>query len=131
MRALVFGALEFNRKSIPAELKVLETWPTVDHTALATARRDTFCQRAEAIRLFVLSDDVSLVEIEARTGVPRQSFFRLFSRCIERHPDGRIHGFRALVPHVRLKSYIRRTPVRLSTRGGNASGALSQLLARY
>lgn len=131
MKALIFGALEFDRKSIPVELKALETWPTVDHTALEATRRATFQQRAEAIRLFVLSSDLPLVEIEARTGVSRRSFVRLFGRCVARHSDGRIQGFRALVPHSRLKPYTRTAPVPLSRHSSNTSGAFSQLLTRY
>lgn len=131
MRHLVFGALEFDRESIPPELKALETWPTVDHSALDTARRKTYLQRAEAVRLFVLSTDLSLVAIQVRTGVPRRSFARLFTRCISSHPDGRIQGFRALIPHARLKRYTRTAPVLLEAAGSNTSGAFAQLLARY
>ena len=128
MRALVFGALEFDRTSIPPEL---ETWPTVDHSALDEPRRATYLQRAEAMRLFVLADDLSLTEIEARTGVSRRTFTRMLARCITFHADGRIQGFRALIPHARLKSYTRTVPVLISANGGNTSGAFSQLLTCY
>ena len=131
MRALVFGALEFDRKSIPPELKALETWPTVDHSALDASRRQTYLQRAEAVRLFVLSNDLPLVEIELRTGVSRRGFARLFARCIARHADGRIQGFRALIPHTRVKRYTRTAPVLVGATGSNTSGAFVQLLARY
>jgi hypothetical protein len=48
MRTLVFGALKFDRESIPPELKALETWPTVDHSALDASRRHTYLQRGKA-----------------------------------------------------------------------------------
>lgn len=131
MRTLVFGALEFSRKSIPPELKDLQTWPTVDDSAIEPERRAAFLARVEALRLYVEAADVPLTEINARTGVNRGSLARMFARCVERHPDGRIHGFRALVPFKRLRPYKRTAPVLFSTAASNASGAFSQLLARY
>ncbi len=131
MRALVFRALEFDRSSIPAELKDLETWPTVDPSAIEPTRRAIFLARVEALRLYVEAVDMPLTEIDARTGVNRNSLTRMFTRCVEGHPDGRIHGFRALVPFKHLRPYQRTAPVQFGTAASNASGAFSQLLACY
>lgn len=130
MSSLIFGSARFDRASIPRDVTNVEAWPTIDASALDPEGRSLFTQRCEAMRLFI-DASVPLVAIATRTGVSRGSLHRLFARCIAEHDDGRIHGFRALVPFVHTKPYERRVTVPFTKDGSGAAGAFRQLLARY
>jgi putative transposase len=116
---------------IPPELLDLSTWPTVDPTALEEPRRGELLQRMQAVRLYAGSAAVH--HIETTTGVVRSQLYRLLRQCTAVHPDGRIQGFRALIPYTRTKPYQRTKPVRATTRARRAgsSGAMAALLQRY
>ena len=116
---------------IPPELQDLSFWPTVDPGALDEQRRAELLARIEAVRLYVAHTPVKA--IESATGVRRSVLFLLIRRCIKPHPDGRIRGFRALIPYARAKDYERIKPVAPTTRTrtSGSSGAMTRLLQQY
>ena len=116
---------------IPPELRDLSFWPTVDPGALDEPRRRDLLARMEAVRLYVGRTPVKT--IESATGVRRGVLFRLIRRCIKPHPDGRIRGFRALIPYARAKGYERIKPVAPTTRTrtSGSSGAMTRLLQQH
>ncbi len=116
---------------IPPELRDLSLWPTVDPGALDEQRRSDLLARMDALRLYL--DDTPIQTIEAATGVGRSHLYRLMKRCIKPHPDGRIHGFRALLPYARAKDYERIKPVAPTTRTrtSGSSGAMTRLLLQH
>lgn len=119
------------RRLIPPDLQDLSLWPTVDPTALEGKRQEDLFNRIEAIQLYV--SGTPLTKIEAITNVPRIQITRLIKHCIEPHQDGRIRGFRALIPFARSKSYQRIADIRLTTLKSHAgnSGAMTALLERH
>ncbi|MCA8335381.1 integrase [Burkholderia multivorans] len=119
------------RRALAPELRDLQSWPTVDPSALPEARRTIFLRREQAIRHYM--EDRCLTLIENATGIRRAQLYRLLARCTAPHADGRIQGFRALVPHVRTRGYVRTRPTQPAVRGkrGGAAGAMAQLLARH
>lgn len=122
----------FTRGTIPSELGDLSLWPTVDQTALPEEVLASFCNRVEAIRLFVEHSSVSLADIERKTGVPRQRIEGLFAKCIAESSDGRMWGFRALIPYKFRKGYERRKKASITRSGlGGDSGLFAQLLLRH
>ncbi len=62
----------------------------------------------------------------------RSEIIKLRDRCLTAHPDGRIWGFRACVPQVRVNAYCRKKGFgsRARARGGYA-GLMGQLMARF
>ncbi len=116
---------------IPPELRDLSSWPTVDPSALGDQRRTDLLSRMEAVRLYVNHEPVQA--IESATGVGRSGLYRLIRRCIQPHPDGRIRGFRALIPYGRAKRYERIKPVAPTTRTrtSGSSGAMTHLLQQH
>lgn len=131
-RVILWGRTPIRRSSIPELLADLSRWPTVDRSAFAEDERASYDKRVEAVTLFVEQRDVSMTEIARRTGVHREQLFRLMERCLRTHEDGRIQGFRGLLPYKRLKEYERSAKVAATKprgRGGSA-GALGQLLNR-
>jgi putative transposase len=132
MKALAFGQTQFDRASIPDSLRDLSAWPSVDETAISNEDdKATFRARREAIRVFVEEPNTSLLEIHRRTGVHPRALYRLLYRCLSKHDDGRIYGFRGAIPYVRLKQYERNQPVSASQTNGGLSGAFNHLVQRH
>lgn len=117
------------RKDIPASLMNLALWPGVDPNALSPNDREQYHRRENAIRAYLAGE--SLADIERRLGIARRMLLRLLDRCIALHPDGRIQGFRGLIPYARVKEYMRIKSVESCHERGGYVGAFGQLLARY
>lgn len=133
MRLFTFKSTRFNRASIPKELSELSDWPQVDVSALSADAASVFCARRTALEMFVSEPILSLHSIQKITGVDPKTVYRLFERCLEKHSDGRIFGFRAAIPYARLKDYERKQridPVQ-SANGTGLSGAFGLLLQQH
>ena len=119
------------KRLIPPDLQDLSLWPTVDPNAFEGQRQRDLLSRIEAVRLYRAG--TVLLKIEAVTGVRSVQIWRLVKRCIEPDVDGRIRGFRALIPFARSKTYERRADVRPTSRVSHSgsSGAMTALLQRH
>ncbi|KDP87745.1 hypothetical protein CF70_034675 [Cupriavidus sp. SK-3] len=108
----------------------LSDWPRIDESLLANDARTTFGQRRDAIEAYASGS--SLLHIYRTWGVHRSTLQRLVRRAVSAHPDGRLWGFRALVPQVRVQPYERsKVPlVLVHGKAGNA-GSFGQLLQRH
>lgn len=60
--------------------------------------RDTIERRCRAIRLLV--DLVPRDRIASETGISARMALYWLQRCLKIHPDGRIYGFRILIPYT-------------------------------
>ena len=108
----------------------LEDWPGVDARALPEPKRILFRNRSQAVALY--ADGHTLDDVEAASAVHRATLRRLIMRALRPHPDGRLWGYRALVPNERVHPYERTAAPRVLVDGkaGNA-GAFAQLLQRH
>lgn len=108
----------------------LSDWPQLDGRALGVEAEVTFRQRRDAIDAYAAG--ASLLYIYETWRIHRTTLQRLVRRALSAHPDGRPWGYRALVPHVRVRPYeLRKVPhVLVHSKAGNA-GAFGQLLQRY
>lgn len=119
------------RSLIPPAFSDLSQWPAPDEEALNEKELATYVCRKRAVQMY--ADGVDHAQITAATSVQRDAIFYLVNRCMIGAEDGRIAGFRALVPWQRLAGYERREPV-VHIRGdgpGGCAGALTQLFSRY
>lgn len=108
------------------------TWPTYDPAALSSAERKIFTARKKAVELYCAN--FTIQEIENQTGVNRRQVYRLIAACTQVHSDGRVYGYRALKPYVRIALYQRQTKPKRNPTGsafGGAVGAFGYLLERY
>ena len=113
------------RSDIPEQLADCSVWPGVDPSAIDPARLLVYRKREGAIQAYLRG--TTPVDLKRQFDINRGTLTRLLERCLAPHPDGRIQGFRGLIPHIRTKSYRRIMPaVRRSQRGG-LTGALGQL----
>jgi transposase InsO family protein len=103
----------------------------VDSNALAAAKRKTFEARYEAINLYTSGQ--TLREIEMRTGISSRQLYGLLDRCLMQADDGRLVGFRGLLKHDRIGSYVRtaKLPAEYSASGAGLAGAFAFLLEQY
>jgi putative transposase len=132
MSKLTFGDVSFDRSSIPENLQELSAWPSVDLSALDEADQAVFAARRRAIELYVENPQLSLAAIKKATGVEPKTIYRIMSRCLEKHADGRIYGFRAAIPYARLKQYERlHSADRHAGERSGLSGAFGLLLQQY
>lgn len=116
------------RSEIPEPLTDCRSWPGVDPSAIDPKRLPVYLQREGAIQAYLRG--APLADLTRDFGINRGTLTRLLERCLASHPDGRIQGFRGLIPHARTKGYRRIAPaVRRKPRGG-LTGAMGQLFER-
>lgn len=74
-----------------------------------------------------------LKSIGEAEGIDAASLYVMLEACAMRAPDDRIRGFRALIPYVRKKSYVRSQSVNVDAlaAGRGAGGLFRQLLANH
>lgn len=105
----------------------LNAWPTPDQGALGD-KLSGYLKRKKAVKLYLLSG-ISDPEIRQVCGLSLSQVRRLITeRCLEEHPDGRIYGFRALVPNLPINGYHRSKPIKVDQWGRGASGAMQLVL---
>jgi hypothetical protein len=80
-----------------------------ENSILKPEARSLFINRCNAIKHYFAED--THYTNTATLGVPAHEVVRLAKRCLSTHPDGRIYGFRALIPGSRLKAYTRKSKV--------------------
>ena len=116
------------RHSRRAELQI-EHWPEVDARELSVVDRETFMRRRASVLAYAKG---SLAIEAAQPGVDRKTLARLVKRALQPHDDGRLWGWRGLVPYAHVKRFERKEPPRVlvHSKAGNA-GAFAQLLARF
>jgi hypothetical protein len=109
----------------------LETWPDFVLEQIEKESHEHVLAKVDAIRRYFSNEPVA--KIARITGIPNSDLPRLAKRCLMPSSDGRIMGFRALLPYSRLKDYERTAAERTKfpeEQGGQA-GALSRLLGKF
>lgn len=98
--------------SVPDHLLDFRLWPGVDEGALSTDSRRLYLLRKAGIETYCRTRSLEHAATAAAT--TKREIHRLFSRCLSTYADGRLAGWRALIPHLRLRPYVRK-----STRPGS------------
>jgi putative transposase len=110
----------FTRKNLPVELRDMRVWPAVDTSLLEESQRAEIVRRQRAVTAYLNNLPVDAIWRDCR--IRRHVLLRLLNRCLAIHSDGRIHGWRALVPnfhieptragHPRLRAVAFQVPLR-------------------
>lgn len=109
----------------PLSVLDLASWPDLEWSLLSPAARDRY-RRVKAAISRVVRDHSTVSAAAREWGIDASELDRALERCFEPADDGRIQGFRALRPYLRLKAYTRHP----DTQGGTA-GILQALLERF
>ncbi|MFC7516657.1 hypothetical protein ACFQUU_16730 [Herbaspirillum sp. GCM10030257] len=120
------------RKRISAAANALSVklWPIVPPEVIKEAYRDKFNKRVRAVTMYL--DGYPGKDIQLATGISAKTIALYVDRCLKLGDDGRILGFRALIPYLHLKPYTRTSgpsPKQPEQQGGQ-SGEMSRLLTR-
>lgn len=84
----------------------LDDWPYIDSAAVPERHRATFIKRRKAVQLY--AKGVRTSEICKLTGVWPAELVRLIQcRCLAFDQDGRLFGYRGLIPQLRTVPYRR------------------------
>lgn len=121
----------WSRKQAIANAPPLETWPDVVPEQVDQESREHLLAQVDAMRRYFSNEPVA--KIAQITGISTTDLPRIAKRCLVPSSDGRIMGFRALLPYARLKDYERTAAERskFPEEQGGLAGALSRLLGKY
>lgn len=102
----------------------LENWPTVFEPVLGS-NTSRYLKRKRAVVDYLsgASDDT----LKRLYGLGLKAVYRLLRRCLLTHSDGKIYGWRGLVPNARLVPYTRTKPITVNGAGRGAAGAMETL----
>lgn len=105
-------------------------WPHLDIRSLPGDQARRVSARQAALQAYARG--VPLRQIHLDTGVAASCLYRCLAKAQRVHADGRLWGYRALLPHLRVGEYERLAEPKRLTQGkaGNA-GAFNQLLERH
>lgn len=115
----------------PPELLLCDQWPMVEQTLMKEEELRRFNACKAAMEAVCHGEKPS--HVARRFGISRSGLSYLLDRCVVRHPDGRLWGFRALIRGSRQVPYKRTKDAKVApdSDGYGLSGAFRQLLAHH
>lgn len=119
----------FSRENVDPEFLDVSVWPRVDESSIEDpGDRKTFIDRCISLNQYINTDK----QYKSDDLLSSNEMIRIFKRCLALHPDGRIYGYRALIPHTRIKTYVRKSTVETAVGKTNGfSGAFTSLLEQH
>ena len=123
--------MKWSKRAALATAPPLDTWPEFDYSRLSTEDKEFIEKRAQAVRMLV--GRRTYKDIKATTGLSQNQVRKLAVTCLSRASDGRIMGFRGVLPFTRLSRNIRRNPIlpKRENQHGGMSCSLQDTLARF
>lgn len=121
----------WSRKEALTDVPRIELWPRVEASLLSQEDSEIFSKRQEAVKMYLAG--IMVKEIEVATGIRATSVAGFVRRCLLLSEDGRILGFRALIPYYRSAEYKRKIPIerKLPEAKGGCAGMLGYVLNTY
>lgn len=127
----VTTGINFNRRTLPADLANYDEWPACDTSQLDQANLALFERRKSALVAYL--SGCTTAEISSRFGIENAEVLRYLNRCIAVMGDGRIAGWAGV-----LKGFRKQKPVRSKVvcampaqSVGGYTGALSALFSSH
>lgn len=111
--------MKWSRNAARLEAPPLEEWPTFDYSTLSDEDREFLENRELAVRMVM--GGAKYAAIRTATGVGKQQATQMTKSCLSTASDGRIMGFRGVLPFTRMGRNIRRSeikPKRRDQQGG-------------
>lgn len=107
----------------------VSVWPKVDISSLKAKKREEYLRRESAVFDYLAGKNIN--KISETYKLTPQFVYKMARKCIETHPDGRIWGTRAIVPHIRQRDYSRRAPVKKHESHSGYSGEMTRFFEKY
>lgn len=122
----------FDRRALLLGAPPVELWPSVDTSHLQWNERNKTNALYQALWDLFSDSPTTVASILRQYGVHRETLYRAARKCLAKHPDGQIWGFRAALKYVRTKVYERQTAVQpVAYERTGCAGAFSQLMRDY
>ena len=103
-------------------------WATPDEGSLEAKIQCAYLLRKKAVLMYF--SGASNQDIKQATQLGSKHIYRLIrERCLAIHPDGRVYGWRALIPYERIQPYTRKKKIDILDSGYGGSGALQALFS--
>lgn len=120
-----------SRQETLANCPPIQVWPTVLDSLIKENQRESFNNRCRAVEMYV--EGYPLAEIQDTTGILKNTISVLVKKCITLSFDGRIMGFRALIPFITLKEYVRKADEKhkYPEAQGGLSGIFTQTMKKF
>jgi hypothetical protein len=120
-----------SRQELLANCPPVSLWPTVQVSLIPENDQELFNHRCDAVTKYI--DGYAISEIEETTGISQKLISSLVKRCLIYSSDGRILGFRALIPFINLKKYERKAQVnhKYPDAQGGLSGVFCNTLNKF
>lgn len=114
----------YRRATLPAEMALTQFWPSIDSSVLVAADIARFDKLKNAVESYLRG--LRMAPILKSLGLTYEELYRALRKCVHRHEDGLIFGWRALIPGMRVTRYERRKPLtpNADNPGRGCSGAL-------
>ena len=97
--------LDTHTKNSTSERTIdITCWEEVNLTGLNTRQKRRF-QKHKAVVTAYLTTNSSLDEIAKQQDISATSLLAMVDKCLMRHADGQVWGFRALLPGANVASY--------------------------
>jgi transposase InsO family protein len=105
----------------------VDSWPSIDEGTLDEKALARFHKRKQAVLLYL--SGASSASLYEQTGfTARYMNHTIRERCMYPHADGRVYGWRALIPGLHIVRYTRKKKVKADSQGNGTAGALGNLL---
>lgn len=120
-----------SRAEIISLIKLTMPWDEVRSDLLPVNEQGIYGHRKSALDKYLCGE--SLRDIKNATGVGGNYLRKMIARCLVVAPDGRVYGYRALIPNFSVKKYSRKKTflVSVGAKGSGFSGVLDSLFNRY
>lgn len=124
--------MRFDRRTLMLGVPPLDLWPTADPSHLPATDQAQVRRLCKAIWDFFGEPERTVATILTENGVHREVLYRAARRCLQKHQDGNIYGFRAALPYIHIKHYQRQAAVQpVPYERGGCAGAFDLLLRDY
>ena len=106
----------------------IEEWPVIRVDLIEDDIKERVIRKIEALKQYVAGHP--LHQIKLQTGVCPSALPKTLQRCLELSADGRIMGFRAILPNTNIYGYNRKKVIgfKRGEEHGGMSGALAILV---
>lgn len=120
-----------SRAETLADCPPILTWPVVLDDLINANHREKFNKKCKAVEMYI--DGYSIIEIQNITEIKSNSISGLVQKCTRIAPDGRIFGYRALIPFLNFKEYERTANQKFKSpeAQGGLSGVFVQTLKKF
>ncbi|MGC1172644.1 hypothetical protein, partial [Polaromonas sp.] len=125
-----YSCFDGGRGKVPAAYASTENWPLFDDSVLKGKVKSRYERMKAAIELYLAFAPIG--RVLATSGVSASRFRRIFRRCGEVLPDGKIVGWSGLVARSETRDRQRQAPI-VAGAGGKSgwTGAFGKLMAEH